>query len=87
MNAFGWGAMEPGKNIRVSQLLAVVLVIAAAAFILYRRRKGLASVRYDDPIVPTKAAETEGDALEAGSSGTASGERRDAASVHEDPAT
>jgi phosphatidylglycerol:prolipoprotein diacylglycerol transferase len=87
MNAFGWGAMEPGKNIRVSQLLAVVLVIAAAAFILYRRRKGAASVRYADPIAPEKAAKTGGDALAAGSASAANGERQDAASAREDPAT
>jgi phosphatidylglycerol:prolipoprotein diacylglycerol transferase len=52
MNGFGWGAMEPGKNIRISQLLAVVLVLAAIVFISYRRRKGGITVRYADPIVP-----------------------------------
>lgn len=59
MDAFGWGAMEPGKNIRVSQLLAVGLIIAAIAFIAYRRRKGADVVKYSDPIVSGKSLDGE----------------------------
>jgi phosphatidylglycerol:prolipoprotein diacylglycerol transferase len=60
MNGFGWGAMEPGKNIRISQLLAVVLVLAAIVFIAYRRRKDGNTVRYADPIVPHAVTVTAG---------------------------
>lgn len=54
---------EPGDmsygNIRISQLLAVLIVIAALVFIGYRRRKyGAALPRYADPIVPA-AEQTE----------------------------
>jgi len=49
------GKMEYG-NIRVSQLLAVLLVLAAIALIVYRRKAGLAKERYADPIVSTNAA-------------------------------
>jgi phosphatidylglycerol:prolipoprotein diacylglycerol transferase len=59
MSAFGWGAMEPGKNIRISQLLAVGLIIAAIVFVAYRRRKGADVVKYSDPIVPDKGAKGE----------------------------
>jgi phosphatidylglycerol:prolipoprotein diacylglycerol transferase len=51
MNFFGWGAMEAGKNIRTSQLLAVIIIIAAVTFIIIRRvRKS--SVPYCAPIDP-----------------------------------
>jgi phosphatidylglycerol---prolipoprotein diacylglyceryl transferase len=43
-------------NIRISQLLAICLIIAGAAFIIVRRVKGYATERYADPIVSTRAA-------------------------------
>jgi len=49
------GAMEAGKNVRVSQLLAVLLVVAAIALIIWRRKTGRAHVRYLDPIASTRA--------------------------------
>lgn len=49
------GHMDYG-NIRISQLVAVLLVLAAIALIVYRRAAGYASARYSDPIVSTKAA-------------------------------
>jgi phosphatidylglycerol:prolipoprotein diacylglycerol transferase len=55
MNAFGWGVMEAGKNIRISQLLAVLIIIAAVILIIVRRRKGQLLPHYADPIVSTKA--------------------------------
>lgn len=33
----GWGTMQAGENIRTSQLLAVLILLAAAAFIIVRR--------------------------------------------------
>lgn len=53
---FEQGSMDYG-NIRVSQLLSVLLVIGAIAFIIFRRITGRAEVRYADPIVSTKAAD------------------------------
>lgn len=52
MSSFGWGAMEVGKNIRVSQLLAVCIVLAAIAIIVLRRTVFKQTFRYADPIVP-----------------------------------
>ncbi|TLS49357.1 prolipoprotein diacylglyceryl transferase [Paenibacillus antri] len=49
------GKMDYG-NIRISQLLAVLLVIGAIALIVYRRAAGFAKERYSDPIVSTKAS-------------------------------
>lgn len=49
------GSMDYG-NIRVSQMLAVLIVVAAAALIIYRRVSGRAEMRYSDPIVSSKAA-------------------------------
>jgi len=57
------GKMDYG-NIRISQLLAVLLVLAAIALIVYRRAKGYANERYSDPIRSSKAP-----AVAAGSSG------------------
>jgi phosphatidylglycerol---prolipoprotein diacylglyceryl transferase len=47
---FEEGAMAYG-NVRISQLLAVLLVIGAAAFIIIRRVKGYSKARYSDPVV------------------------------------
>ena len=48
------GKMDYG-NIRISQLLAVLLVLAAIALIVYRRAAGYAKERYSDPILSSKA--------------------------------
>ncbi|GIP40283.1 prolipoprotein diacylglyceryl transferase [Paenibacillus sp. J31TS4] len=49
---------EPGSmaygNVRISQLLGVLIILAAIGWIVYRRVKGLAEVRYSDPIVSSK---------------------------------
>jgi phosphatidylglycerol---prolipoprotein diacylglyceryl transferase len=50
MSSFGWGAMEAGKNIRISQLLAVGIILAAVIIILVRRRNGKQTAHYKDPI-------------------------------------
>jgi phosphatidylglycerol:prolipoprotein diacylglycerol transferase len=55
MNSFGWGAMEPGKNIRISQLLAVCIILAAVTFIIVRRTKNDQIPHYSDPIVSSKS--------------------------------
>lgn len=49
------GSMASG-NIRTSQLLALLLIIAMIAIIVYRRKAGYAQERYSDPIVSSKAA-------------------------------
>jgi phosphatidylglycerol:prolipoprotein diacylglycerol transferase len=62
MNAF-WSPMatifEPGTmsygNVRISQLLAVLIVITAIVLIVFRRKKGYADERYLDPIISRKA--------------------------------
>lgn len=51
---FEAGAMAYG-NVRISQLLAVLLVVAAVAMIVLRRKKGWSSEAYADPIVSSKA--------------------------------
>ncbi|WP_244226540.1 prolipoprotein diacylglyceryl transferase [Paenibacillus protaetiae] len=52
---FEQGYLDPVYgNIRISQLLALLLVIAAIVFIVIRRVNGWASERYLDPIVSTR---------------------------------
>ncbi|MFM9281053.1 prolipoprotein diacylglyceryl transferase [Paenibacillus jiagnxiensis] len=56
-----WFGFEPGYldpaygNVRISQLLAVGLIVAAVIFIIVRRTSGRAQERYSDPIVSSKA--------------------------------
>ncbi|MDB5055389.1 MAG: prolipoprotein diacylglyceryl transferase [Bacilli bacterium] len=50
---FEEGSMAYG-NVRVSQLLGIIIIIAAVGLIIYRRKTGLAFVRYSDPIVSNK---------------------------------
>ncbi|WP_308637293.1 prolipoprotein diacylglyceryl transferase [Paenibacillus silvisoli] len=52
---FDHGYLNPAEgNIRISQLIAVLLVIAAIAMIIGRRTTGEASERYSDPIINYK---------------------------------
>lgn len=51
---FESGAMAYG-NVRISQLLAILLIVAGIILIIYRRKSGLAAERYMDPVVSTKA--------------------------------
>jgi len=51
------GAMTYGGNIRISQLVAVLIVIAAIVLIVLRRRKAGAIELYADPIRSTKEAQ------------------------------
>jgi len=52
---FELGYLDPAYgNVRSSQLLAVLLVIAVIIFIIVRRTAGFANERYLDPIVNTK---------------------------------
>lgn len=53
MRAFGFepGFMTYGGNIRISQLLAVLIVIAAIVLIIVRRKTGASAAKYADPIV------------------------------------
>lgn len=53
---FEWGAMTYGGNIRISQLVGVLTVIACIVLMIVRRKNGAAKERYLDPIVSTKAA-------------------------------
>lgn len=54
------GAMAYG-NVRISQLLAILLIVAGIIFIIYRRKTGKAEERYSDPIVSTKEPASESD--------------------------
>jgi phosphatidylglycerol:prolipoprotein diacylglycerol transferase len=51
------GVMTYGGNIRVSQLVAILIFLAAIFLIVYRRKKGYAKEHYSDPIISSKAAE------------------------------
>ncbi len=52
---FTQGYLDPAYgNIRISQALALVLIIAAIIFIIVRRAKGWANTFYNDPIICTK---------------------------------
>jgi phosphatidylglycerol:prolipoprotein diacylglycerol transferase len=51
------GIMTYGGNVRISQLLSVLIVIIAVALIIVRRKKGYADARYSDPIVSTRSEE------------------------------
>lgn len=56
---FEQGYLDPAYgNIRISQLLAIFLVIIGIVFIVVRRLNGWANVRYSDPIVSTKEQRT-----------------------------
>ncbi|WP_209862742.1 prolipoprotein diacylglyceryl transferase [Paenibacillus shirakamiensis] len=62
MKAFGFeaGALDSAYgNIRISQLLALIILIVAIALIVYRRRSGLAKVHYLDPIMSTHMSQEE----------------------------
>jgi phosphatidylglycerol:prolipoprotein diacylglycerol transferase len=55
--AFEQGYLNPAEgNIRSSQLLAMILVIAGIVFIVVRRQFGWAKERYSDPLVNHKLA-------------------------------
>jgi phosphatidylglycerol:prolipoprotein diacylglycerol transferase len=52
---FDAGYLDPAYgNIRISQLLALLLILAAIVFIVIRRLNGSAKVYYSDPIITTK---------------------------------
>ncbi|MCR8844877.1 prolipoprotein diacylglyceryl transferase [Paenibacillus sp. SC116] len=52
---FEAGYLDPNYgNIRISQLIAVLLVLVGIVFIIFRRVTGRAQARYLDPIVSTK---------------------------------
>ncbi|NHN32588.1 prolipoprotein diacylglyceryl transferase [Paenibacillus agricola] len=53
---FSPGTMTYGGNIRISQLLAVLIIVLAIALIIYRRKTGASAERYSDPILPLAAA-------------------------------
>jgi phosphatidylglycerol---prolipoprotein diacylglyceryl transferase len=58
---FEQGALTYGGNIRISQLLAILIIIAAIVIIVFRRKTGAAQVRYSDPIV-ARGAESQTEA-------------------------
>ena len=52
---FEQGYLDPAYgNVRISQLLAIGIIIVAVVFIVVRRVTGKADVRYSDPIVSSK---------------------------------
>jgi phosphatidylglycerol:prolipoprotein diacylglycerol transferase len=49
------GYLDPSYgNIRISQVLALLLILGAITLIIVRRKSGLASAYYHDPIVTSK---------------------------------
>ncbi|TBL69823.1 prolipoprotein diacylglyceryl transferase [Paenibacillus thalictri] len=70
---FEAGDMSYG-NVRISQLLAVLIVIAAIAYIVWRRKKGYAETRYSDPIVSLRQAAAAGAEASSDHSHNAAGE-------------
>jgi phosphatidylglycerol:prolipoprotein diacylglycerol transferase len=46
-------------NVRISQLLAVLIIIGAFALMYYRRKKGHSQAHYSDPIVSSKSGSAE----------------------------
>ncbi|WP_168118877.1 prolipoprotein diacylglyceryl transferase [Paenibacillus sp. HB172176] len=66
---FDRGYLDPSYgNIRISQALAVLLIIGAILFIVLRRVNGKANVYYADPIVTTRP-ERNGEAIAASQEG------------------
>lgn len=61
MNWMGFesGFMTYGGNVRISQLLAVLIVIAAFVLMFIRRKTGAASTRYADPIERIKGKDAQ----------------------------
>ncbi|WP_270167452.1 prolipoprotein diacylglyceryl transferase [Paenibacillus sp. SYP-B4298] len=54
---FQQGYLDPVYgNVRISQVVAIVLILLGIGFIAIRRATGLASVRYNDPLRSSKAA-------------------------------
>ena len=52
---FDYGHLDVNYgNVRISQLLPILIIIGAVAFIIYRRVTGRAEERYLDPIICTK---------------------------------
>ncbi|TCZ72870.1 prolipoprotein diacylglyceryl transferase [Paenibacillus albiflavus] len=51
---FEWGAMTYGGNIRISQLVGILIIVACIIIIVVRRQTGAARERYLDPITSTK---------------------------------
>ena len=51
MSPFGWGVMEEGKNIRISQLLAVAIIVFAVILIVVRRMILKSKEHYSDSII------------------------------------
>lgn len=56
---FEQGGLELGKNVRSSQLVAILLIVAAIGLMIFRRVKGYSHERYNDPIISTKQAPLE----------------------------
>lgn len=57
MTALGFeqGYLDPAYgNVRISQLLAIAIIVAAVVFIVVRRVTGKADAHYSDPIVSSK---------------------------------
>jgi len=82
---FELGYLDPAYgNIRSSQLLALLLVVAVIIFIIVRRVTGMASARYLDPIVNTKlqAADVESTEKKA-----ANKQKKDQAAVNDGSST
>lgn len=57
-SVFEQGYLNPAEgNIRISQLLALLIIIGGIAFIVVRRLTGLAKQKYNDPLINHKTKE------------------------------
>lgn len=64
MKWFGFelGYLDPAYgNVRISQLLAIIFILASLIIIAIRRQTGMANARYSDPIVSTKTPSPKND--------------------------
>ncbi len=48
------GSMPEGQNIRIAQLIGIIIILGAVILMVFRRRYGYAHERYSDPITSNK---------------------------------
>ncbi|MEK8132550.1 prolipoprotein diacylglyceryl transferase [Paenibacillus filicis] len=87
MHAFGFeqGALTYGGNVRISQLLALLIVVAAITLIVVRRRTGASAERYADPIVSTIGLATQATEQVSGAPGASQADMHgDTEKAHDD---
>lgn len=86
---FQQGYLDPAYgNVRISQVVAILLILLGIAFITIRRATGLASIRYNDPIRSSKAShQQEGKGKSGAPAVSISGQAATASSLESDHET